>query len=496
MKRKDIYSIILFLLFSASVAQGSSYEFNERVQQAYLQIVRLKFEEGKRLLDEEQRLNPSNSLPLLYYSYIDFLKAFISEEKKDFETFRTNMDERQQEFKGEGSPFFLYANAELMLQHAMLRIKFREFVPAAWEIRKAYKIIQKNTIAYPAFPLNKKITGFLHVLIGAVPKDYRWLIDLAGMKGTIPQGTDELNSLLKESATTSFYVYKEEILFYLANISLSFAQGENSSATLMEIIKPLCPQNLLMRYCYSSMMMKSGRNIEALQTLTDTASAEGSYPFYFLSYKTGLSKLRKLDFTAETDFRYFISHFKGVNFVRSAYQKLAWIYLLKGEREKYSETIAVCKMHGSDFVDEDKDATKEAKDDEVPNLILLRARLLFDGGYYQQALAEIAGKPIENFSRFKDQLEVTYRLARIFHKLNQTDKAIGYFGQTLKNGTSSFWYFAANSALLLGNIYEEKNDFEKAENYYKKCLSIRNHEYQNSIDQKAEAGLERIDVKK
>ena len=72
------------------------------------------------------------------------------------------------------------------------------------------------------------------------------------------------------------------------------------------------------------------------------------------------------------------------------------------------------------------------------------------------------------------------------------DKAINYFEMTIKNGLTSRYYFAANSALMLGQIYEEEKEKNKAEFYYKKCLSIKHEQYKNSIDQKALAGLARI----
>jgi len=250
-----------------------------------------------------------------------------------------------------------------------------------------------------------------------------------------------------------------------------------------------------MRYCYSNVLMKTGRNEDALQVLSDTTAAKSFYPFYFLSYKSGLAKLRKLDYSGEKDFQNFLLHFKGINNIRAAYQKLAWIALLKGDQKKYFYYMDLCRSLGTDFIDDDKDALFEAKENELPNMILLRSRLLFDGGYYKQALAEIAGKTNDNFPRLKDQLEVTYRFARILQKINQVDKAIEYYLQTLKSGASSTYYFAANSSLLLGNIYEERNDFSKANYYYSRCLEMRNHDYQNSIDQKAQAGLERIKKK-
>ncbi|MBK7970390.1 MAG: hypothetical protein IPK08_16405 [Bacteroidetes bacterium] len=70
-----------------------------------------------------------------------------------------------------------------------------------------------------------------------------------------------------------------------------------------------------------------------------------------------------------------------------------------------------------------------------------------------------------------------------------------YYGQTYENGSSTTYYFAANAALLSAIIYEEQKQNKEAIEWYKKCLALRNHEYQNSIDQKAEAGLNRLNAK-
>jgi tetratricopeptide (TPR) repeat protein len=67
--------------------------------------------------------------------------------------------------------------------------------------------------------------------------------------------------------------------------------------------------------------------------------------------------------------------------------------------------------------------------------------------------------------------------------------------QTIKNGSESEYYYAANSALQLGLIYEKRKDYKKARIYYEKARSMENEEYKNSIDQKAKAGLSRIEDK-
>ena len=93
---------------------------------------------------------------------------------------------------------------------------------------------------------------------------------------------------------------------------------------------------------------------------------------------------------------------------------------------------------------------------------------------------------------YRDKLEYTYRYGRLFHKTGDLEKAILNYQATINHGEKSHYYYAANSALMLGLLYEEKKDYNNARIYYTKCLAMRKHDYQNSLDQKAQAALERL----
>lgn len=144
------------------------------------------------------------------------------------------------------------------------------------------------------------------------------------------------------------------------------------------------------------------------------------------------------------------------------------------------------------MTDEDRSAIAEWESQQEPHIVLLKARLLFDGGYYRDALGLLAKQPATAFPSFRDQLEFTYRLARIYDRQGKAELAMGLYESTFKNGAAHPYYFAANSALHIGQLYESKNERTKAKVYYKKVLELRNHEFQNSIDQKAKAGLNRL----
>jgi tetratricopeptide (TPR) repeat protein len=92
-------------------------------------------------------------------------------------------------------------------------------------------------------------------------------------------------------------------------------------------------------------------------------------------------------------------------------------------------------------------------------------------------------------------LEYSYRLGRIYQELEDFDKAIKYYETTIKNGSELSFYFAANSSLQLGLIYESKGNLVLAKSYFTKSMNMKNSEYKSSISQKAKAGINRIENK-
>ncbi|KAF0199615.1 MAG: hypothetical protein FD166_43 [Bacteroidetes bacterium] len=96
-----------------------------------------------------------------------------------------------------------------------------------------------------------------------------------------------------------------------------------------------------------------------------------------------------------------------------------------------------------------------------------------------------------NWSK-REKIEYTYRLGRIYHKSGNIANAILNYTETLNQGSAFPYYFAANAALQLGNIYENTGNRQKARSYYRQCLDLKYTEYQTSISQKAKAGLSRV----
>ncbi|CAN5492282.1 hypothetical protein BH11BAC2_BH11BAC2_13000 [soil metagenome] len=491
------FLFIILLFFSVAECQAD-YSWTNRCASAYDYTMRLNFKKASLLLAEEKLENPENQIPVYIESQIDFLKSFISEDQEDIDGLKKRNEVRievLQKHPGK-SPYQQLCIAEMYLQMAISRLKAEEYFGSAYDIRRAYKILEDNQKAFPDFKPNLRGLGLIHAAVGSIPKSYQWATNLIGLNGTIQQGLGELKTLLAATYKQPEISYlRDETIVLLTFLELNLKKEKDNEVIRKRFygVSNLAEKPLLL-FAKSVFHFSIAENDSVILLLTNRKQDPDAFYVNYLDFMEGSARLHHLDWTSEKLFLKYVNNYKGKSYVKSAWQRLAWIRFLQGDLNGYNNYMKKCSdaAKNKDITDEDKAAIKEAESGNPPNLILLRARLLFDGGYYNLALGELANKPVSNFPRQKDQLEFTYRLARVFDKQEKKDKAIVFYEQTLKNGAALPFYFAANSALLLVQLYEDQGNNEKAIFYYKKTLEMKNHEFQNSIDQKAKSGLNRM----
>jgi len=494
------FGLVFFLIFVVNLAFSQyDYDFNQNCNEAYTAIINLKFDEGNKLIEQEKRNNPNNNIPYLLDNYIYFLTVFIGEEEEEFDRLEKLKDDVIDRLKDgdKSSPFYRYSLAQVYLQWAFTRTKFKEYVSATFEINKAYRLLERNNEEFPEFLPNLINLGLLHTLIGTVPDNYNWIKKLVGIEGTIDQGVSEILTVLNAAITQEEYShYKAECLFYMSFIQMNLSTNKEKALEYIDLIgnDSTSLKNPLAIYAISRIYMSNGLNDKAIDLLLSRPTGDEYFPFDYLDYLTGLAKLYRLDKDANQYFFKYVSNFKGLNYIKDSYQKIAWYYLVTNDTDKYKEYIQKVSQYGNDIIDADKQAERESESREIPNLYLLKARILFDGGYYEKALSAMTGNTSTKFLiNVKDSLEFTYRIGRIYHEWGKPENSIPFYDKTIQNGYKSEYYYAANSALKLGNIYEDQGDYNKALSYYKDAQSMKNEEYKNSISQKAKAGIHRIE---
>ena len=166
---------------------------------------------------------------------------------------------------------------------------------------------------------------------------------------------------------------------------------------------------------------------------------------------------------------------------------MSWIALLNNDTGAYNAAIAQIRSAGSTYHDKDKQAMNEVAAG-APSAELLKARLLFDGGYYSGALAELSDVQAATFKKEKDKVEFYYRMGRIYDALGKDETALQYYQRTVNAGKDLKYYYAATAALNMGKIYSGRNN-AKARICFSMACNMKNHEYENSIEAQAKEGL-------
>lgn len=472
----------------------ANFDFNSNCQKAYVQIFELKLTSARQLVANEKRINPKNAIVPLLENYIDYFYLLSTESKTAFDRLVENKSGRLDLIaeSDQSSPYYLYAQAEINLQWALIRGRYGEYFTAAREIKRANSLLQENSKKFPAFLLNAKGLGLINAFLGNLPDGIlkRTLATL-GIKGSLQNGISMLENLSEALPKSAYAAFYDEVVFYHVLVLNDIAHSPTAYTKTMKYTAKMSDESLLKAYLQALVCAKNGHNEEAIVILKGRPSGNAYQAFPYLDFLMGLSKLNKLDYTASQDFNKFLQYNKGVNYIKDAYLHLAWAALLKGDTGAYSGFISKVKTEGYTYQEKDKQAMNEAAD-PVPNAALLKTRLLFDGGYYAKALEILVEHNAGDFTAGKDRTEYYYRLGRIYDELGKEDFALANFQNAITIGKELKYYFAANAALQIAKIYEQKKNFPKAKAFFNIAIQMKNHQYEGSIEAQAKAGLARI----
>lgn len=481
--------IFIFLSFSAK----ANFDFNANCIKAYKNILFLKLNSARTLIIAEKKRNPGNSIPYLLDNYVDYFTLLTTENKTDFERLKNNKSSRLARIEKEdrNSPYYLFAQAEINLQLAISRGRFQEYLTSAVEINRAFNQLQENSQKFPSFLPNQKGLGMINAILGSVPDGLKRTMSTFGIRGNTRIGLKMVEDLVAQLPDSPYSQFSEEAVFYLAYIHTDILNDAGAYSKILANTQDADPQSLLRTYIRAYAAIKMGRNQDAINALSKKPLGDEYQPYPYLDYLMGLAKVHALDNSASGSFISYLKTYKGINFIKDAYLNLAWLELLKGNVNGYKSYVKLVKTKGFTYHEKDKQALAEAND-PMPDLSLLKARLFFDGGYYEKALENIADKKMDNFKILKDKIEYCYRQGRIYDETAKDEFALKFYLFAINLGKNERYYFASNAALRIATIYEKKREITKARQYYNIALNMKDHDYENSIENKAKEGLRRV----
>jgi tetratricopeptide (TPR) repeat protein len=334
------------------------------------------------------------------------------------------------------------------------------------------------------------LQGAMQVAAGTIPPGYQWLSSLLGIHGTIDNGMQNLGAVLK-STDPYAVIFHDEASFYYLYLRFYILNQRDEVFRYIKQQNWDTRNNHLFAYLEANLSLNNQDASITEQIINQLNRDPGYLDMPIWDMQMGYAKADRLDRESIIYLERFLLRFKGKFYVKDVLQKISWIYYLYGEPEKAEETRKRILTSGDAEIDADKQAVKEAESGRWPNVSLLKARLLDDGGYYNQALQVLNGKQISSFSDTRDQLEFSYRIGRIYDALGRKTEAVHAYQQALTLGQNRREYYGARAALQIGFIYEGQGDKKTALIYFRKVLEMRSHDYKNALDQKAKAGIER-----
>lgn len=491
--RLRVFSFFIGLFLTVHIG-AQDFEFSNDLKNAYELVIKLELTKGQALVDKIKINEPNNYLVYHVENYIDFFRCFIDEDEKYFKKIKDNKDFRLDKISNgnEKSPYYKFSQAEILLQWALMRLKFEEYPTALYEINSAIKLLEENEKLFPDFIENKKSLSALHAIVGTIPEKYRNILSwVSSFNGTIEQGYREINEVYSQLNKIKS-PFAQEVIVIKSLIELHLKNDSKSAYSTIQSPYLNPTNNPLICFISANVTHRFGKNDAAIDILLSHKPTNTQHPLYYLEYLKGIYKLNRLDKDSDQYIRKYLNYFNGRNYIKEAYQKLAWYeWVINKDSLEYKRNMSYCILKGNDQIDEDKQAFELAKNKTIPNRDLLQVRLLSDGSYLNKA-KEFLSSIESNKRSVSENIEFYYRQGRIAQGLNNHSLTEKAYLSCLSLPYDKSLYFQLASSLYLGKSYEDQKNFAKAKTYYSNCLQMDSAQYKTSLQQKAKAGLQRV----
>ncbi len=374
--------------------------------------------------------------------------------------------------------------SNLYIHRSLVEMSRGNFLTAGVQFWKAYRAFQKGEEKYPDYDGQLPLRGIYNILLSQIPSKWQRFAGFFGFgKGDLETGFRQIVEYRAKVKDVPGLCY-EALIYSFANVYLSNEP---------ELAHPLCTalgecDSPIILYAYILSLGRTQQGAEGskiLARLDDDVRERGERfnacdRFPLLIHQKAKYALRQLD--AEKTIIYadeFGRKYKGKTCQSDVYLMKAYAYLLQGDRARAIEMARQCISMGADD-DIDERTCDEALQIETTNVPLLRVRLLFEYGSFEEA-----HKELDAFTPTKDtEIEYHFRRARIYEKQLNYERAIKEYDQTITLAQNDLRFFGPYSAIYACQIAIKQEQFDRAIYYIDKAKELNNGEYQKEIEQR------------
>ena len=489
--------LLFFLAYSIAIGhakqseQNSQLKFGLAYQKAYRNVLQLQLQKVRSLLPSQ--IHHPEFILIEHYCYV--IEALIVNSDDAIDNVKSAKKRLIKKVKALSISHSDKAllESEILLTTALVRLKNGDYFTAFQDIRSAYKLYESHLNDEHYLWRNQLVFrhAILQTLIGTIPDQYTWGIRLIGLEGDMEQGKKTLYSLMDKN--TYGVLSQPEIIATIALLELHLFNNPEAAEQWATNQRLTLLESPLVLFLESVVYRRKAMNDLVIQKLKSYTPDRQALEFHYLYYMKGEALLRRLDPGSVPALKLYLQKYKGPHFKRASWQMIGWAgWVLHHDSTMYLTAMTEIKHTPESIMERDKSATRSAERLTLPAPELLKARLLFDGGYYLKAKEVLDNIQRDEGQTLDESIEISYRYGRIFQTSNQIFKAHESFNQVLAYKDISRSYMICQSAIQKAEMYEQSEQYANAAKYYDLALSLKPDEYKNGLHQKAKAGKLRV----
>ena len=143
------------------------------------------------------------------------------------------------------------------MQWSFIYLKNQEYTLFVYDFIRAHNLYSENLKKFPDFNLNNKGLSIIHALIGAVPNEYQWMLDIIGLKGDIKSALNEMEVVLN---TSDLKIYESEMIFILTFLQLNLSNDQEIYYRYLNRIGERYKNNILLNFVAARLASSLGMN--------------------------------------------------------------------------------------------------------------------------------------------------------------------------------------------------------------------------------------------
>lgn len=482
---KNRKTYVSFLLSLIALTCSAQFNYTENSQTAQNAILSLSFNS----YDSIKSNATSNEKGIYYWldGYRCFVESFTSVQNQNSDSVIDLIQVLSAQISDlpSNQPFFYVGQIDLHLFLSFLFFRQDKFLKAFREYIIANDYIKKGKNIYPDFEHFNKYQ-IIHYTIKELINEQLG-IQVNNTQNQKTKIIDNFKSLLdienevyaRELTLINFLLLN----YHFGNDLSSFIDGSQVGVNYAK----LGPIESLISAEINKKLQKFDVQLSSLCQASELHFFE-KLNLLRLEYANGL--LNQQNDSAIYYFKQFELYQQNQQGVQYARFKSSMFYFLQSNTKWVDSLHLLISTSSHVYTNEDKQAIYEIKNAKYWTKELVKSRLLFDGGEYTKALQVLllAKNNVHYYSK-EQKLEYSYRLARIYHKLGNFDRASTFYQMAISSNLDEEFYYPAYAAYYLGNIYYDRNDKEDANYYFSKCKELNSPIYKQSVHRKASLKL-------